>query len=497
MISRKLLVLAITVFMLVSAIPVFSEIINSPDQHPSVVATPDITNSTQMNYVSHSLDIQQNASYPGFHQFASTGSRTGVSFFSPETDTLFISATSAHSSNLGPGRHIDVVDIQNWTVISWFEAPVQPYPGALNIYTWITGMAFDPSNNMLYVAVYEFINPPSQTVGQSYLYELYASNGTVFDSLKFDNSVINGMAYNEEGNSLYLTVSIVPTGNTIFTPSSSEIIAVDPANIETQKFTSVGFSPAVPVYDNYNNRLYVPDFTLGGIDIVNVTDYSVTKVKLSNFSDFPSYITYSRSSLYVTGFLSSKVMTYNSSNLSPEGNLTLQQNLTEIGGITYDNSNNLLYMSEGDVLAVNVFTGAIQHFPIGGGVGPLSFDALNGAILAGVNGAPGVAEISLGSQSTVRFSESGVLGNQQWEVTVNGITYVTTNSTLEVNVTGNYIDYEFNCNYYLGVSPQGIINASTQDTASVMFVSVFFIVIPPILAGSLISVYAIRRYRKK
>lgn len=493
----RVLILTISLFIIVPATPIVAEMINGSTSNSAVMTPLDVVNLPPMNYVSHSIDIQQNVSYFGFHQFTSTDSRTGVSYFSPTNNMLYISGTSPHSSNLGPGRHISVIDLHNWTVVNRFDVPIQPYPGSLSINEWITGIAFDPSNNLLYVSVYEFVNPPFKTVGQAYLYELNASNGSVLNFLMYNNSVFNGMAFNEKDNYLYLTMSFVPTDNPITTPSNSVVLVVIPSNLGIKKIITLGFSPAPPVFDSYNEKLYVPDFTLDGLDVVNMTTYSISKVKLSNFTPVSSYITYSKSSVYVTSFLSNNIIELNSSNFALEDNLQFQKNLSQIQGIAYDSSNNLLYLSEGDVLAINVSNGASQHISVGGGAGPLNYDTLSGEILAGVNGPLVVVAIGLGNQHSVTFSESGVMGKHQWKIMVNGITYVTTNSTITIKVAGNYTSYHFSSNYYLGISPQGVLNNTIQDSASVMFVNVFLIVIPPVLVGALVSVYVFRRLRKK
>ena len=468
------------------------------------IAVPEGSNNSSsgiMSYVSATYDYQHDKITYGYAKGKSSGVGPNMMYYCPDNGILYFTDDTLVNSGTQAAIMIQEVNVSTWTPLRSFVIPRMPVSTALSLREWVTGIAFDPENGMLYATATEWANPPFRVSEYGYLYEIDPANGSVLKTIDV-GTYTGGLVYDVSTNMLLVSSSLGDLNDTNNFPTDSLLYEISPERMDVNGSISSGYSLGGPYLDPYNGEIYVPDFKNYCLYVVNSTTYNSAKVDLTGKIWYTDLVTFSPNAIYLGSDIDNYIGVVNPHNNSYEGNISLRQFNIFILGISYDPIHSILYASayEGEIYAIYLKgEREIQELSIGGIPAEMTYDSSLGTTLVGAESTREIAELNVGAPHKLMFYETGLIGSPNWKVDVNGLSYDFNQVSGSVLVAGNMTYYVPGASGYLSFPGSGEVkwNATGTASISIAFVQYLFIVGPVSVAVAIFSFLLIRRFWRK
>ena len=264
------------------------------------------------------------------------------------------------------------------------------------------GIAYDPSNNYLYLA---------NTIGNS-LILINGTTNTVVSNIKV-GIFPGGVAFDPINDYLYVTdfnYSDWPGGDV--NTSSNTVFVINGATNKIIANISVGLDPIGVAVDTSNGYVYVTNSGSNNVSVIN----GATNTVIANIAvgSMPYGVAYDSSNgyVYVANLGSNSVSVINSANNTVIANIAVGSHPV---GVAYDPSNGYIYVANSWSHSVSVINTAnnnvIANIAVGSHPVGVAYDSSNGYVYVAnlgsnsvsvINGATNnvIANISVGSEQT-------------------------------------------------------------------------------------------------
>lgn len=394
---------------------------------------------------------------------------------------------------------ISAVNTSTWYTIGTIHVPTSnPSPNGTQQREWISNVVYVPSTGLLYATVIHSISVPYNIFDLSFLYSINPQNGSIMDSIALDNYA-SGLAYDSSNGMLYAASAIWNINNTI-TPSSSFINAIDPSSMKVVSSMAIpGLNLKQIEFNSLRNQLYIPIYN-GHLTVLNTTTGTMVNTTTSPGIAFaPTYVAYSRYSVYVASVASQNISVVNET--APNSTHYIHTTVTLATSAAYDPGTHSLFISDmnGIIYRISPATSqTTERLSIGTTTQALIYNSHKGQIYAvGSGSKPYVSVLGNGPPHTDTFRLSGIFPPSRWTVVANGVPYSSSNGSISFSTSGNITQYHVNSNSpYLIIPWAGTITGGSGSSVDLLFINLYTVVVAAIAVTLAATAVRLRRKRR-
>lgn len=455
----------------------------------SILVVNSTTSSTYtISFVEYGLPLGSTWSVTLNGQTKVAYANENITFYEPNGNYQYIVNSSLLYYNASISKGNITVNNEDVSQTIFFTLSTNHVFGYIPVIPRTTGLAYDPQNKLLYVPIHNY---------QSYFYYVYIINTSVnqvINGINLNNFFPYSIIYDPQNNLLYLTgfysqssymyglgLEVInpstnkiicsgilqpynnniycaydaiiplydPNNNLIYIadPATASILAIAPqlnnslvANISISPGNVYSFhsSYSALTYDPDNNLIYVADYVLQALTVINpLTEKVIANIPLP-YTPYGVTVDTKDNLIYVAG--SNGILIVNGITNEIQGNINI--NYFDPSYIMYDSINNLIYADGNGLYIINASNNNITNICYSeGGWIDMVYDQNNHIMYFVSAGGSAVGMFYPPNINyNVTFEETGLPNGTHWSVTLNTMKEASSSSNITFNVpNGTYL----------------------------------------------------------